>query len=38
MRDDSETEKTGAVKNDSGPLEILIFLSLMFLRGTRTDN
>ena len=38
MRDDSETEKTGAVKNDNGPLEIFIFLSLMFLRGTRTDN
>ena len=30
MRDDSETEKTGAAKNDNGPLEIFIFLSLMF--------
>ena len=38
MRDDSETEKTGAAKNDNGPLEVFIFLSLIFLRGTRTGN
>ena len=30
VRDDSETEKTDAAKNDNGPLEIFIFLSLMF--------
>ena len=30
MRDDSETEKTGVAKNDNGPLEIFIFLSLIF--------
>ena len=38
MRDDSETEKTGAAKNDNGPLEILYFYHLCFLRGTRTGN
>ena len=38
MRNDGETEKTGAAKNDNGPLEIFRFLSLMFLRGTRTGN
>ena len=38
MRDDSETEKTGAAKNDNGPLEIFIFYHLCFLRGTRAGN
>ena len=38
MKDDTETEKTGAAKNDNGPVEIFIFLSLVFLRGTRTGN
>ena len=34
----AEWKKMGAAKNDNGPLEIFIFLSLMFLRGTRTGN